>query len=304
MVARQRRKIRMITAEHLSKHYGSHVVLHEVSFQIPAGEAVALWGENGAGKTTTIRCMLGLHAFEGKLKVNGIDVQQDGKAARAAIGYVPQEVAFYDLSVRETLLFYARLKKVAPAQAFPLLEQVQLTAHEQKSVKALSGGLKQRLALAIALLGNPPILVLDEPTANLDVQAQRDFLHLIQELNQAGKTVVFSSHRLDEVQSLAQRVLVLANGTLHLDCAAHEVADRLGLRRWLRVWVAPQHKTQTTELFTAQQLRWIPNGRSVYVEVAAGGKMAVLRSLEAAHIPIQDFELVEGTLRPSEGSAS
>lgn len=204
----------MITAKRISKHYGKVTALDNVSFTIEAGEALALWGANGAGKTTAIRCLLGVHSFEGSLILDSIDVQKNGKAARTRIGYVPQEMAFFDMSVRETLQFYARLKKVSETEIDSALDTVQLVEQDDKAVSALSGGMKQRLALAIALLADPPILLLDEPTASLDAEAQREFVHLIRELNQAGKTIIFSSHRFEEVAALAQSVLVLEGGKL------------------------------------------------------------------------------------------
>ncbi len=283
----------MIHAQNLTKRYGSLTVLDGVSFTIQAGEAVALWGANGAGKTTTLRCLLGVHAFEGQLTVNGVDVRRNGKAARAQIGYVPQEAGFYDLTVWETLHFYARLKKVKTSQIESALVRVQLTDHSRKSVSALSGGMKQRLTLAVALLSDPPLLLLDEPTANLDVQAQRDFVHTIQTLNQSGKTIIFSSHRIDEVLTLASRVLVLNNGKLALECKPQELSARLGLQRWLRIWVPVTHKDNSIQLLQENGLTYSPNGRSIYVRVHAGSMMAPLRVLEQANIPIDDFEVLD-----------
>jgi ABC-type multidrug transport system ATPase subunit len=283
----------MIHAQKLTKRYGTLTVLDDVSFTIQPGEAVALWGANGAGKTTTLRCLLGVHAFEGQLTINGVDVQRAGKAARALTGYVPQEAAFYDLTVWETLHFYARLKKVAATRIPTTLDKVDLAEHSRKRVSALSGGMKQRLALAVALLADPPVLILDEPTANLDVQAQRDFVHTIQALNQAGKTIIFSSHRLDEVLTLASRVLVLNGGKLALECKPHELADRLGLQRWLRIWVPNDHKADSIQRLRDEGFAYAPNGKSIYVRVNASSKMTPLRILERANIPIDDFEILE-----------
>jgi ABC-type multidrug transport system ATPase subunit len=287
----------MIIAKNLTKRYGKVTALNNVSFTVEAGEAVALWGANGAGKTTTLRCLLGVQGFEGELTINGIDVRRHGKAARAAVGYVPQEAAFYDMTTLETLRFYARLKKAPGARVDDVLEQVQLGAHSSKRVSMLSGGMKQRLALAAALLADPPVLVLDEPTANLDVQAQRDFIHTIQSLNHAGKTIVFSSHRLDEVITLGQRVLVLADGSVTLTCEPQALASKLGLHRWLRIWVDAQHKETAIQTLDQQGFTYMPNGRSVFVRVNEGGKLAALRSLELARIPVEDFDLIEGELQ-------
>lgn len=288
----------MIIAQNLTKRYGTIIALQDVSFTIGAGEAVALWGANGAGKTTALRCLLGIHSFEGQLFINGIDVRRNGKAARAVIGYVPQETVFYDMTVLETVSFYGRLKKAQPQRTVEVLEQVQLAEQQTKRVRMLSGGMKQRLALAVALLSDPPVLALDEPTANLDVQAQRDFIHMVHTLNQSGKTIVFSSHRLDEVTVLGTRVLVMAHGRLTLECPPHALAERLGLHRWLRIWVPAQHKDHTVHILKEQGFTYMPNGRSIYVKVDWGGKLAPLRLLEMAKIPVEDFDLVEGELIP------
>jgi ABC-type multidrug transport system ATPase subunit len=214
------------------------------------------------------------------------------------IGYVPQEATFYDLTVWETLEFYARLRKVAAERIATVLEEVRLTDHEEKAVNTLSGGLKQRLALAVALLSDPPVLVLDEPTANLDVKAQRDFTGMIQALNLAGKTIVFSSHRLDEVVALASRVLVLSEGHLKLECQPVELAAKLGLRQWLLVQVPTDYREDAERLFQDQGYHYVPNGRAVYVRVSDQGKMAPLRALETAQIPVEDFDLVDNDVLP------
>lgn len=291
----------MIVANNLTKRYGKITVLDGLTFSIRAGEAVAFWGANGAGKTTTLRCLLGVQGFDGQLTVNGIDVRHHGKAARTVIGYVPQEASFYDMTIRETLHFYARLKQVAPSRINQVMDQVQLNHHTHKRVSMLSGGMKQRLALAVALLADPPILILDEPTANLDVGAQRDFIHTIQALNQAGKTVVFSSHRLDEVLTLANRVLVLADGKLLFECHPGELTEKLGLRRWMRIWVSAHHQQDTLRVLSEQGFVYTPNGHSVFVQVNENGKAAPLRSLQQARIPIEDFDLVEGEFITTQG---
>ncbi|GAB4575696.1 MAG: ABC transporter ATP-binding protein [Anaerolineae bacterium] len=287
-------KTPMIVARNITKRYGAVRALDNVSFEISAGESVALWGANGAGKTTTLRCLLGVHGFEGALTVGGRDVHREGRAVRALIGYVPQEARFDDLTVTETLRFYARLKRAAPDRAAVALREVQLEAHAEKRVSMLSGGMKQRLALAVALLSDPPVLMLDEPTANLDVQAQRDFVQAIQRLNHAGKTIIFSSHRLDEVLALATRVIVLDSGAILADCLPHELPEKLGLSRWLRLWVMPEAKAMTLQVLTGQGFECSPNGHSIFVRLNNRAKMDALHALQQADIAVLDFDLVGG----------
>ncbi len=286
----------MIVVENLTKQYGRTVVLEDVSFTIQAGESVALWGTNGAGKTTTLRCLLGVQSFKGQITVNSINVRRDGKAARSAIGYIPQEANFYDMSVWQTLKFYARLRKV-PTVGLDVLERVGLAEHAHKRVAELSGGMKQRLALAISLLSDPPVLLLDEPTANLDTQAQQDFLKLILSLNQAGKTVIFSSHRVDEVVALASRVLMLQTGRLMRSCTPQELVEELGLRRWLKLWIPDTHWEPALATLRKGGFETSPNGSALFIPVGATNKMVPLRLLQDAEIPVEDFDIVDSKER-------
>jgi nitrous oxidase accessory protein len=226
-----------IAARRVSKRFSSHVVLKELSFDVQPGESLALWGANGAGKTTLIKSLLGVHNFEGEITLGGHDVRRQGRQARQLIGYVPQELAFVDLSARAALTFYARLKKVDGQRVEDLLAQVGLSEHADKALGALSGGMKQRLALAAALLADPPVLILDEPTANLDAAARADFIALVAALRSSGKTIVFSSHRMDEVQALADRVLMLKEGVSQGIFTMNELLEHLGEPVTLRLQI-------------------------------------------------------------------
>jgi nitrous oxidase accessory protein len=287
--------IPMIAVHNLAKRFGSVVAVEPVSFTVHAGKAVALWGPNGAGKTTVLRCLLGLLPCQGMIRLAGYDVHLQGKAARRLVGFVPQELNFHDdLSVQETMRFYSRLKKTPAAGIDTLLERLTLAAHARKPVRSLSGGMKQRLALAVALLADPPLLVLDEPTANLDAQARQAFLALLSELKATGKTLIFSSHRLDEVVALADRVLMLDQGRLLADRspdALQHTAGMSGRPPILRLyvpgeWIEPALATLTEHGFTASR-----NGHGVRVQVAPGEKAVPIQVLGQASIPVHDFEL-------------
>jgi len=221
----------MIVVRDLAKRFGRSRVLEGISFHVRKGEAVALWGPNGAGKTTAIRCLLGLQPYKGTILVDGHDLRRDGKRARAAVGYVPQELAFQEnVSVWETLAFYARLRRASAREAESRLDELGIAQAKAKRVGELSGGMKQRLALATALLADPPILVLDEPTSNLDPAGRYSFLRTLADLRRRGKTVLFSSHRIEEVQALADRVVVLERGRVRFEAAGADLAARLGPR--------------------------------------------------------------------------
>jgi heme ABC exporter ATP-binding subunit CcmA len=283
----------MIKVNHLTKKFGNFTAVDELSFEILPGEAVALWGPNGAGKTTIIRCLLGLLNCEGELRINNFDAQKEGKKARAAVGYVPQELAFYDdLSARDTLHFYARLKGVANTRIETALAEVGLSAHGHKAVAALSGGMKQRLALAIALLANPPLLILDEPTSSLDTAARDEFAKLLLQQKIAGKTLLFTSHRLEEVELLATRVLVLEAGKLKQTCHhPAALAHELGMTLSLKLIVPQPMRNNALNVLQTQGFTVSPNGVGLRVAVSPGAKTAPLKALLAENIDVDNFEI-------------
>jgi ABC-type multidrug transport system ATPase subunit len=285
----------LIQVKQLTKSFKGITVVDQLSFEIPAGQAVALWGPNGAGKTTSLRCLIGLLPFEGEITVNGIDVRRQGKVVRKLVGFVPQELAFHDdLTVQETMKFYARLKGVPTpleAQIQPILARVDLSGHESKLIHELSGGLKQRLALGIALLANPQILVLDEPTSNLDFHARDDFLDLLLELKASGMTLIFSSHRLEEIATLADRVLLLENGKLIADCPPDELSRQTGWNVTLRILLAGRDLKPALDTLTQHGFVASPNGKGIRVKVTPGQKGRPLSVLSQAGIQVEDFEI-------------
>lgn len=216
----------MIDIQNIYKRFGRVRVLNGTACRVEPGQSVALWGPNGAGKTTLLRCVLGQVDFKGDIRIAGLDTRRHGKAVRRLIGYVPQEMAFYDdYRVMGVVRLMARLRGADRAACADRLARVGLAEHHRKRVRTLSGGMKQRLALAIALLNDPPVLALDEPTSNLDSAARNDLLRYLLELKTAGKTILFISHRPEEVAGLADRVLTLENGQVVDDQPATHFAQ-------------------------------------------------------------------------------
>ncbi len=282
----------MITFTHLTKKFGRFTAVDDLSFEVPRQHAVALWGPNGAGKTTIIKCLLGLLGYEGQIVVDGLDARKKGREVRRMLGYVPQELSFYDdMSTAEMTRYFARLKKVDSSRSVEVLDQVGLTEHAKKPVGALSGGMKQRLALGLALLADPAILVLDEPTSSLDAETRDQFLNLLTEVNGGGKTIVFTSHHLREIETLADQVLVLREGKIEFSCEAHEMADRLGLRTQIKLRVAPDLMAPALEVLLADGLSARRNGVGIQVEVPAHAKAKPIESLSRADIPVLDFDI-------------
>lgn len=282
----------MITFAHLTKKFGKYTAVNDLSLSVAPQEAVALWGPNGAGKTTAIKCLLGLLHYDGQILVKGYDVQRQGRAARSQIGYVPQQQNFYDeMRTLDLALYFAQLKRAPAAQAPIVLEQVGLAEHGQKRVAALSGGMKQRLALALALLGDPPVLVMDEPTSNLDAAARDQLLRLLEEVKTAGKTIIFSSHRIEEVEALADRVLVMEAGRVSFTCTPGELPARLGWRQQVKLRLPPDHLDAALHVLQADGFDVRRNGVGVIVQVAHGEKARPIHVLRAAEIHVTDFEM-------------
>jgi ABC-type multidrug transport system ATPase subunit len=205
----------MISIEGVSMRFGRFAAVDHLSLSVAAGESLALWGPNGAGKSTIIRCVLGLYRYGGTIRIGGLDVRRHGKEARRLIGYVPQEIGFYDdLRVHEAVRFFGGLKCVTVRDPETILDGVGLSGHAGKRIRELSGGMKQRLALAVALLGDPPVLVLDEVTASLDAVGRDELVGLLGGLARQGRAMLFASHRQDEVHALGDRVAILERGKL------------------------------------------------------------------------------------------
>jgi ABC-type multidrug transport system ATPase subunit len=281
----------MITVEHLTKRFGSYTAVDDLSLTVDARQAVALWGPNGAGKTTVIKCVLGLLHCEGSIRVQDRDARNQGRAARALLGYVPQELAFWDdLNTLETAHFFARLRGAPAGRAALVLEQVGLADAFAKPVRALSGGMKQRLALGLALLADPPVLVLDEPTSSLDTAARSQFLTLLTQVKAQGKTILFTSHRIEEVETLADSVLVMERGRVVQTCSGADLAGQVGLRTQVKLRMAPASLDRAMAVLRAQGFQVHRNGVGILVDVSPRAKAQPIHLLSQADIHVTDFE--------------
>ena len=220
-----------VDARALSKYYGPFVAVDDVSFRIAHGEIVALLGPNGAGKTTIMRMLTGyLAPSSGTATICGFDVRSDRQAVAAAIGYLPENGPLYlDMTPLESLRFFGEARGLARAR---LHERIGVVAAQcdirlilDKPIGKLSKGLRQRVGMAQALLHDPPVLIMDEPTAGLDPIQIRHFRAHVRELGR-DKTIVVSTHILQEVDAIADRILVIHKGRLVFDGTASDIASR------------------------------------------------------------------------------
>ena len=222
----------MIEVENLVKRYGSHLAVDHLTFQVETGKIYGFLGPNGAGKSTTMNIITGyIAATEGSVKINGHDILKDAKEAKKCIGSLPEIPPLYqDMTVREYLIFAAALKKISKKefkeQINEIMELTMISDIQNRLIKNLSKGYKQRVGLAQAVLGYPEVIILDEPTVGLDPKQIIEIRDLIKKLGEKH-TVILSSHILSEVQAICDEIMILSKGRL-VACDTPE-----GLTGWM-----------------------------------------------------------------------
>ena len=310
----------MIEVEHLTKQYGEHTAVSDLSFRVDSGRIYGFLGPNGAGKSTTMNIMTGcLSATEGTVRIDGYDIFESPNEAKRRIGYLPEQPPLYlNESPLEYLRFVGEAKGLRGAelerQISAVVEQTKIGDVRRKRISALSKGYRQRVGIAQALLGNPKVIILDEPTVGLDPLQIIEIRTLVKELGQSH-TVIFSSHILSEVQNLCDQILIISRGKLVAfdrpenlekrllgsneitvvtdvppaeasalldgvaeltDCAAEERADGL---------TALRLKTDCTELHQVS--------REIFFAFAGAGKALLELSLKKASLEDVFLELTE-----------
>lgn len=220
----------MIEVKNLTKRFANYTAVDHINFKAKQGEIVGLLGPNGAGKTTTMRMLTGfIPPTEGSAIIAGHDITTDSMEARRSVGYLPERVPIYpDMTVRAYVTFWAQLRGIrsAKTQVDAVLERVQLTDRQNQLVRQLSKGLKQRLGLAQALVHNPPVIILDEPTIGIDPQQVIDVRESVRALGK-DHTVLFSTHILTEAEQVCDRVLIIDRGRIIAQGKPHDLRQKL-----------------------------------------------------------------------------
>lgn len=282
----------IIALDGLSKTYGAEDVVKDVSFALQPGESVALLGHNGAGKTTLMKLMLGLiRPSGGTVRVFGADPgTRAGRNARRDIGFLPESVAFQDsMTGLELLRYYARLKRAPLKQCTDLLERVGLTAAAKKRIKTYSKGMRQRLGLAQALLGDPKLLLLDEPTTGLDPASRQSFYATLHRLTEEGVSVLLSSHALTEVEAQTDRVAIMNSGVLVACGSLAELRQAAELPVHIEVQVSNGEDAETVAAMDRSALRI--NNHAVDFNCRPSRKMALVRQIAELGVVVQDMEI-------------
>ncbi len=223
----------MIEVKNLTKKYGNHTAVDGLSFRIEKGRIYGFLGPNGAGKSTTMNIITGyVAASDGDVLIDGVDILKEPEKAKAMIGYLPELPPLYaDMTVKEYLDFVAELKKVESSSrkeaVEKVMEQTNITDMSSRLIRNLSKGYKQRVGMAQAILGNPEVLIFDEPSVGLDPRQIIEVRDLIRELGKEH-TVILSSHILSEVSAVCDHILILSKGKLVADGSPEELAGMMG----------------------------------------------------------------------------
>jgi ABC-2 type transport system ATP-binding protein len=287
----------MIEVERLNKRYGNRQALKDVSFKAHEGEILGLLGANGAGKTTTMRIVTGfMPPTSGIVRVNGTDMREASLTARQQVGYLPEKMPIYpEMTVRDFVLFWARLRRVKHAQARTeaVLKQFDLAHRKHQLVSKLSKGLRQRLGLAQALVHEPRVIVLDEPTIGIDPMQVIEVRDIIKGLKGAH-TVLFSSHILSEVEQICERVVILHEGIVVAEGAPQTLSQTLRGKQhfFLDADKTPLERVQSA-LKGFAEVQAHAKGFTLIIAQTNDPRAELSRRLSQANIPILE-------LRPQE----
>ena len=294
----------MIRVKDLQKSYGNLRAVDGISFEVPEGEMLGFLGPNGAGKTTTLSMISGLlRPDQGRVSIGEIDVWHSPKEAKRILGLVPQDLALYEeLTARENLMFWGSLfhlpRSELKANIEVWLERVGLKDRGREAVSTFSGGMKRRLNLAIGLVHNPKVVLLDEPTVGIDPQARKNILDIIREIVKEGSTILFTTHHLEEAEALCDRIAIIDHGKILETGSVEELAKVVGDGDIVSIKGS----------FTAVQLKTILENESVNIlnavehtatmSLSHGGMniAALLQKFSKAGIEVTDISMQKPSL--------
>jgi ABC-2 type transport system ATP-binding protein len=282
----------LVTIDHFRMDFGKKTVIKDLSFTINKGETFGLLGSNGSGKTTTIRALLGIYlATGGQLRIDGKPYEVDGSVK---LGYLPEERGLYKKEkVIDIMTYFGQLKGMARAHAkewsLDFLKRVDLENEAQTRLDKLSGGMQQKIQVGIAVMGDPTLLILDEPAKGFDPVNRRLLMDIIEEHQDQGATVIFVTHQMEEVERLCDRILLLKDGESRLYGTVDEVKDEFGGKVLEIVSESPVPKND--KLYSYQRRE----GNVTLLEPKAN-LLAIQRSLLSAGVAYSRFELKRPSL--------
>jgi ABC-2 type transport system ATP-binding protein len=261
----------LLEVSNLRKSFGNYVAVNDLSFRVEAGEIFGLLGPNGAGKSTTMMMLAGLRRPDGgTISIDGRQVVEGDKSHQTLLGVVPQDLAVYpDLTAFENLDFFARIYGVRgdelQRRITRILDDIGLTEHAHQLVHTFSGGMKRRLNFGVALLHDPKLVILDEPTVGVDPQSRSHLLDCVRQLSAKGVGVIYASHYMEEVEAVCQRVAIIDHGKLLKIGTLDELLDATRSDITIRVGVSPE------------KLRPHVNGLAELVPLNGGESQVIIR---------------------------
>lgn len=300
----------MIEVTNLTKKYGSHMAVDHLSFRVEKGQIYGFLGPNGAGKSTTMNMITGyLAPTEGTVNVNGKDIQREPEAVKKSIGYLPELPPVYvDMTVQEYLMFAAELKKIPKKQkaqqVAQVMEMTQITDMEGRLIRNLSKGYRQRVGLAQAILGDPEVIILDEPTVGLDPKQIIEIRDLIRSLGKEH-TVILSSHILSEVSAICDHIMIISHGKLVASDSPEGLQKRMSAEGCVELVVKGSRDQISEALSTVEEIASVENSEEkeegcVKVHITAKDKAdvreAVFFALADARLPILSMQYSEKSL--------
>jgi ABC-type multidrug transport system ATPase subunit len=290
LAPQQQQERPIVSIENVEKRYGKFTALYKLSLEIQPGAHVLILGPNGAGKTTLIKSMMGILNYNGRVRIDGIDVNKDPRGAKKMIGYVPQNYAFYEaLTIYDHAVLTTRLKNLGREQIEEKLRLVNLWDARNRRVRACSDGMKQRLGIALALIGNPKLLLLDEPTSNIDLRGQLEFQRILRALLKQGKTMITTSH-LTGLGELATEIIVLDRGRVVIRGSPDELMSRLSVNDTLFIRVKEVDQPGVTKLATELgAFDFEADGDWLRATVPSKIKLAVVKGIMNGSYPIEDL---------------
>ncbi|RPI21926.1 MAG: ABC transporter ATP-binding protein [Acidobacteria bacterium] len=290
----------MISITGVSKRFGDVEAISDVSLEIRPGETFALLGPNGSGKSTTLKCVVGLSAPNaGQIRINGYDVYKRPREARRLLSYLPQRAGFPEsLTIREVADFYGRLRLTAPGRYSEVAASTRFEFNglSDRPVGTLSGGMLQRLGLLVACLPDVPVLILDEPMINLDPEGAVRFRDFLLRMKEQGKTIVFSSHILTDVEQLADRVGIFVGGRLASVQSVDALREALNRQARMRLTVSPLDCRLVDAALQAGAREARVDGQALVVTSSPEARLLILKALQTAGADILQFTTEEPSL--------
>ncbi|RRJ29407.1 ABC transporter ATP-binding protein [Halocatena pleomorpha] len=288
----------VIKLDGITKKFGSVTALDNLDLTVEKGEIYGFLGPNGSGKSTTINILLDfIQPTNGQATLFGQDVHTNSAAIRDRIGVLPDAYDTYDRLTGRQHLEFTIESKGASDDPMELLERVGIPEAADRTADGYSKGMTQRLVLSMALVGDPDLLILDEPSTGLDPNGAREMREIIMEQNQRGATIFFSSHIMEQVEAICDRVGILSNGTLIAEDSIHELRQQMDTKTTLTLVVSDVTPAVVDAVQNCTGVSNVTTGNDqISVSIADGSKAAVINTIESSAVELQDFSTSEASL--------